>query len=547
MSDHPLIIFGLDGACFDLIRPWIKNGHIPTINEILDTGVSSKLESCVPATTPPAWTSLTTGVNPGKHGIFGFYSRTKGSYDLYPVSDTDVYARRLWDYTSESDLTSLVVNVPVTHPPRELDGALVPGYMADNDVATYPDGLLTELGFEDYSVYAESEADMGQEEQLRDEWLNLTESRRDLTLALMAQYDWDVLFLEFQKTDGAVHKFSDSENMRAIFERVDDCMSDVLEAVEDEPNVVLVSDHGIGQTKDWSIALNTWLEERGYIKTSVDGGGDDGSWIDRKTSSSSEDAGDGTIFDRLGELASRAGITKQGVERILSALGLYNVAARRAPDRLLDMVAQEAIDRQRSEAFYEGMGFSGVDVGVIVNDERFYPDGAVTEAEYDEVRSRLIEEIRSLEGPTGKPFQRILTREEVYDGPRVEYAPDIILEQAPRYVIGSKNLRGQTFIPAEPGRIDHTRHGIFAATGPDISDDWSPEEPPSIMDVTPTLLYLQDVPVNTRIDGTIHEPLVTDDRDPNMRQYDRYEPAAGRTEQNEGELKDRLQAMGYLK
>jgi predicted AlkP superfamily phosphohydrolase/phosphomutase len=189
---------------------------------------------------------------------------------------------------------------------------------------------------------------------------------------------------------------------------------------------------------------------------------------------------------------------------------------------------------------------SGVDVGVVINDDRFYEDGVVAADEYDEVRSELMNKLRALQGPDGEPFRQVVTREEVYDGSRVEYAPDIILEQAPRYVIGSKHLRGKAFIPTEAGRIDHTRYGILAATGPNINDEWSPEETPSIVDVTPTLLYLLDVPVNTRIDGTIHESLVTHNRSPTTMEYERHELANGQADQNEDELKQRLQAMGYL-
>lgn len=546
MTDRPLVVFGLDGACFELIQPWLDDGRLPTLAAIIDDGVASGLESCVPATTPPAWTSLTTGVNPGKHGVFGFYARIKGSYDLHPVSDADIYARRLWDYASEEGLTSLVVNVPVTHPPRELDGAIVPGYMADDDPATYPPGVLKDLGFDGYTVYAESEAEDVPEDQLLREWLELTESRRDVALALMEKFEWDILFLEFQKTDGAVHKFSDRENVRRVFERVDNCMGDVLEAVEGEPNVFVVSDHGIGQEKDWAVALNTWLEQSGYVRTAVGGRGQDTSWIERGAAEESESSAGTDVLGRIVELAGGVGLTKQRVERILSALGLYHIAARHAPASLRDLLGRETIDRSRSTAFYEGMGFSGVDVGVLINDDRFYEDGVVAAHEYDEVRSALMDGLRSLQGPDGEPFRRVLTREEMYNGPRVDYAPDIILEQAPRYVIGSKHLRGQVFIPTEAGRIDHMRNGLLVAAGPDVRDDWTPDGTPSIMDVTPTLLHLLELPVNTRIDGTVLESILVDDRDPKRAEYDRYEPADGPAIGDEEQLKERLEAMGYL-
>jgi predicted AlkP superfamily phosphohydrolase/phosphomutase len=185
MMDGKLIIFGLDGACFDLIDDWLEAGALPTLAGLIDRGGTADLQSCTPATTPPAWSSLTTGVNPGKHGVFGFYRRVPDSYAVQPVSDRDVRANRLWDYASAEDLTSLVVNVPVTHPGRELDGAIVPGYLSPDDLETHPEDVLSTVGMEDYRVYAPSEADDVPEDQLLSEWLELTESRRDLSLRLM--------------------------------------------------------------------------------------------------------------------------------------------------------------------------------------------------------------------------------------------------------------------------------------------------------------------------------------------------------------------------
>lgn len=543
MSQTKTVIFGLDGADFNMIDPWLDQGHLPTLKNLIERGGRTKLESCVPATTPPAWTSLTTGMNPGKHGIFGFYGREKGTYDIEPVSDGDVYARRLWDYTSMAGLTSIVVNVPVTHPARELDGVLVPGYLAPEQPETSPPDVLEDVGMEDYRVYAESESVDVPEEQLLNEWLTLTQSRRDLAIRLMERYDWDLLFLEFQKTDGAVHKFGSSKNVRRIFERVDQCMADVLAKVNGEPNIFVVSDHGIGQQKDWSIALNTWLVEEGYAKT-MSGVSRDQKWTEQTAGGSDVRNSPGPLARLIGSI----GITKQRLERILSNLGVYHLVTRFAPEGLGDSLDKEVIDHERSVAFYEGMGFSGVDVGVVINDERFYPDGSVGGAEYDSVRGELMTALEALEGPAGSPFASVQRREDVYTGPRTEYAPDIVLEQAEQYVMGSLYPRGEAFIPADSGRIDHTRYGVLVAAGPHIRDGWSVSTTPSIVDVTPTLLHLLGVVLNERFDGRILKPILLVDRDPSIKRFDRFEAARGGTftEEEESDLRDRLQGMGYL-
>lgn len=537
------IVFGLDGACFELIDDWIDD--LETIGSLIDRGVSTDLSSCVPATTPPAWSSLTTGVNPGKHGVFGFYKRRPDSYNISPVSDEDVRARRLWDYTSQHDKTSLIVNVPVTHPGRKIDGALVPGYLATDSPETYPRDLLSTVGMDDYRVYASSEADDVPEETLLSEWLSLTESRRDLSLRLMDEYDWDLLFVEFQKTDGAVHKFDDRANVRRIFERVDSCMADILDGTTGDPNVFVVSDHGIGQPKEWSVALNTWFVENDYATTTV-GSEDKQSWQDDAIDDEGVDSQ--SLTNRLFGLLSSVGVTKQHVERALAAVGLYDLAVELAPSDVATSVDEEIIDEARSEAFYQGIGFSGVDVGVIINAIDYYDEGIVSDAEYDALREELIRQLGEMVGPDGDhPFESVQPREAVYDGPFVEEAPDIVLRQNDAYVIGSSKPRGKTFIPADEGRIDHTDTGLFIAAGPDIEANWEPTQTPSILDVTPTLLHLLGVPLNERFDG---RPLnvVSTERQTEWQTYDGPAPgsAAQFTTEEEAALEERLKGMGYL-
>ncbi|MFB6185012.1 MAG: alkaline phosphatase family protein [Haloarculaceae archaeon] len=554
MDARKTVVFGLDGACFDLVEPWLD--RLPTLAGLLERGGRSALESCVPATTPPAWTTLTTGVNPGEHGVFGFYERHRDGYEVSPVSDRTVHARRLWDYATEAGLTSLVVNVPVTHPARPLDGALVPGYLAPDEPTTYPESVLADLGHDDYRVYAPSEATSVPDDRLLSEWLSLTRSRAALATDLLDAYAWDLLFVEFQKTDGAVHKFDDEAAVRDVYECVDDCMADVLAAIDESVNVVVVSDHGIGQPKEWAVGLNTWLRDRGHLETTAGAGSNRREWLDAATGGdvgagiddgSESDATAGSDADLATTLAA-LGLTRQRVERVLSALGLYDAVRRIAPRSLKDAVEEETVDRAASDAFYEGMGFSGVDTGVILNDADFYDEGTLDGRAYDALRETLLVELRALEGPAGPAFSRVRPREAVYHGDRTPYAPDIVLEQAPDYVVGSTKPRGKTFIRTEPGRVDHTRHGLLIAAGPDVDPDWSLPETPSIADVTPTLAHLLGCPIAERFDGRPLTALLSIDREPETRSYDPYEPG-DRYEFSADErasLEDRLREMGYL-
>ena len=74
----PLLVVGLDGATLDLVRPWAAAGRLPVLAGLMANGAWGALRSTVPAATFPAWTSLVTGMNPGRHGVLDFTERYPG-------------------------------------------------------------------------------------------------------------------------------------------------------------------------------------------------------------------------------------------------------------------------------------------------------------------------------------------------------------------------------------------------------------------------------------------------------------------------------------
>ena len=81
-----VILLGWDGATWDLILPWVEEGELPGIGRMMEQGTWGTLSSTIPPISPAAWTTIFTGVNPGKHGIFGFVKRRTDSYFVTPIS-----------------------------------------------------------------------------------------------------------------------------------------------------------------------------------------------------------------------------------------------------------------------------------------------------------------------------------------------------------------------------------------------------------------------------------------------------------------------------
>lgn len=97
------LIIGLDGATWDVIKPLAEEGGLPTFKKLMEEGVWSDLESTIPPITVPAWFSLSTGMNPGKIGLFDFINRKDNSYKLYPTSSRDFRGKAIWNYVSAGD------------------------------------------------------------------------------------------------------------------------------------------------------------------------------------------------------------------------------------------------------------------------------------------------------------------------------------------------------------------------------------------------------------------------------------------------------------
>ena len=64
-----VFVLGLDGATFDVIKPLIEKGLLPTLKKLLEEGTHIPLTSSIPPVTVPAWKCYSTGKTPGKLGV----------------------------------------------------------------------------------------------------------------------------------------------------------------------------------------------------------------------------------------------------------------------------------------------------------------------------------------------------------------------------------------------------------------------------------------------------------------------------------------------
>jgi predicted AlkP superfamily phosphohydrolase/phosphomutase len=134
----PLLVIGLDGATLDLVLPWAASGRLPVLAGLLARGAWGRLRSTVPAASFPAWTSLATGVNPGRHGVLDFSERVPGTYRVRFVHGSWRRVPALWTRLAAAGGRVAVLTVPATYPPEPIDGVMVSGF--DSPLTTAIDG-----------------------------------------------------------------------------------------------------------------------------------------------------------------------------------------------------------------------------------------------------------------------------------------------------------------------------------------------------------------------------------------------------------------------
>ena len=130
------LFIGLDGATFTVLDEMTSDlpgigVTMPFLKKFLEKGARAKLRSTPNPLTPPAWVSIMTGRSPGNHGIFDFIraeeNRGKIYFTLY--DSRDVKTETIWSIASRQDHSAVSLNFPITAPPRNINGSLVPGFV----------------------------------------------------------------------------------------------------------------------------------------------------------------------------------------------------------------------------------------------------------------------------------------------------------------------------------------------------------------------------------------------------------------------------------
>jgi predicted AlkP superfamily phosphohydrolase/phosphomutase len=434
-------VIGLDGVGLPLVRELIERGVMPALGALAAEGTLAPMRSSIPTISSVSWTNFMTGRNPGKHGVYGFTDVRPGTFSMYFPNFGDVKADTLWDVAGRAGKRSIVMNVPNTYPARALRGLMVSGFVAIQlERAVYPPELLRRLTADDYQI----DVDYQNAEQRPDEFFASLDralaARRTVYMKLLRDEPWDLFIGVVTECDRLHHYFWDqyADASAPRHERFLDFYRRLDEAIG-EMAAAIPRGTPLFIVADHG---HTLIHREFYPNV------------------------------RLRE----RGLLRFGVEK---------------PKGLADV-------DPATKAFILDPG------RVYLHRAGRFPLGTVGAAEADELLARLREEFLALHDDTpgapagGRPVPRVWTRDELYRGPHVERAPDLVLHFANGYDPKGALARTEVF-------------GRSALTGMHTYDDslffvnraGVDTEGLDIVDLAPSILTLLGVTPPGDMDGRV--------------------------------------------
>jgi len=479
-NDYKVIFIGLDGATWNIIEKGINNYNLKTFKKLVENGAWGKLKSTIPPISPSAWTSIFTGVNPGKHNIFGFVKEEEDTHFLIPILSKDRKCKPIWKIVSENGKRVIAMNIPFSYPPDKVNGIMCSGLGAPsvNSNFTYPlsfrDTILKK--FPDFDVDFDEELLSDKQNEFINKIKKVTKAEIKLCKYLLESEDWDLFIFVFRALDVVQHFFWDRVDIIFEFYKIfDNLLEYIIETIINKnENIILFicSDHGFNDLHTL-IYINNWLDSLGLF-----------------------------IYKKNDRDIKNRNIKAEQIQKILLKLGFKRFVGVLKRNRilrlLLRIVPSESmeyiykVDWSKTKAY-----FSEASYGIHINTN-------ITSIEYKYIEEHIINEAHKLVDPTTRErvIKKIYKKEELYHGKYVKDGPDIILLKKEGYrLVGKYNKYGDIFVKSLRETGDHNEEdGILIIYGKDIKKGLNIVDV-NVYNILPTILYILNIPIPLYVDG----------------------------------------------
>ncbi|MES1242438.1 MAG: alkaline phosphatase family protein [Acidobacteriota bacterium] len=266
---HPIVLIGIDGGEWKVIRKLWSEGKLPNLKSVADRGVTATLRTAYNSS-PVIWTTIATGVTPREHGIVDFVVPTPQG-DV-PISSDVRKVPAIWNMLTQAKRRVNVFGWWGSWPAEEINGVVVTDRaLLDLDRRVSPASYLPTFQEEvrrarqEPSLFgAEDEAEM-----------------RDRAIAkaavTLAGKPFDLHLVYFRSPDIISHNYwkyyeESMENRDRVprsYEAVDQALGRILAAAPKDLNVLVISDHGFHAAKPEEVKvlldMDAVLKRLGYL------------------------------------------------------------------------------------------------------------------------------------------------------------------------------------------------------------------------------------------------------------------------------------------
>lgn len=498
-----VILVGIDGASWNLILPWVKKGELPGFNKIIKRGCQGVLESLIPPISPPAWTSIFTGVNPSKHGIYSFIKRKKDSYFLTPISSKDRKATPIWRLLSSYGKKSVLINIPFSYPPDKINGIMISGLgtPSKNSDFVYPKTfkniLLKEFPNYDVDFNENTLLVMKYKKNCLQKIWDVTQSQIRLSKELLKHQRWDFFASIFRITDVLQHYFWNDETLLLkCYKILDHFIDQLLDSLKKNMYLLICSDHGFDHVHT-RFYVNNWLEKQGLLQI-------------KKMNTNTKKFNARLIEHFLIKLKLKDFIWKIKRNKLLEPLLKFGFSS--SYDFLFEIIWETT----KAFAYYDGP--------IFLNRRGREPKGCIDKHNHKKIQKYIIQKLSEVIYPkTGeKVLDCAYLGDELYPGKYIRERPDIApLPNRGFRICGGYNRNKRIFEKETKRPGEHDKRGIFIAYGPGIKDGMELNNI-TIYDITPTILHILDIPIPIEMDGRVLKEILRDGLKINDRTIRRY-------------------------
>jgi predicted AlkP superfamily phosphohydrolase/phosphomutase len=462
------VVFGLDGGNWGLLEPWLIQDKLPYINKLRAQGAWGISKSVNPPVTCPNWKCYANSRAPDHHDVYWWERVDRESLDIDVPDSTSFTAPELWDYLNDEGLRTGVVNLPMSYPPRKIDGVMVAGGPRSREQDyTYPESLEERIESDHgYSVHPKNVVTSNDDEAGVEATLDLIGNRFETARALLEREDLNFLHLTIFHLNVLQHYFYDGEPTRRAWELID---REIGRFLDEGHTIFLMSDHGCAEIET-VFHVNEWLQANDFL----------------------------SVETSAADYLMKLGITQERLAGAVRMVGLESRIRQYVPRRLVERFPdEEGIKRDskfdkvvesESDAIASGQGL--IYVLQIPGTER-----------YERTVDRLVAELEALETPQGTPVaSTVHWGDELYPNGDPRYRPDVIFEQGPG--LHTSGAIGRATVFDDPGRwrAENVRDGLFLAHGPDV-DPVGEIDPTSILDIAPTILHNMGLTIPEDFEG----------------------------------------------